>query len=112
MRRPTMDGVMSGPLGNIVGGASPASRAPVVPMMPPTSANGGVAFMVMRGNQPHTTMSRPEFTEELEVNIEQKRTRGNLGGIDEVTTNEVEEENIEEGTADDDDDDNDENMAF
>ena len=123
MRRPTMRGMMSGPLGNIVGGAAPSSTSGPGGVPPPAMPVGGVAFMMMRGaNHPPTQspMSRPEIKEELEVDIEQKRARGgNLGGIEEVIANEAEgidkdmggDMEEEEDTHEDTDGDSDE-MAF
>ena len=89
MRRPNAN-VMSGPLGNIVGGAAPSP--PMAPVRSPAMPRG-VAFMMMRsGPIPAAMNTHPEITEELEVNIEQKRGRNKSGGIEEVTANDGEEE--------------------
>ena len=49
-------------------------------------------MMMRSGPIPAAMNTHPEITEELEVNIEQKRGRNKSGGIEEVTANDGEEE--------------------
>ena len=110
MRRPTTNGTMSGPLGNIMerSMAPPprnlrpppvTMRPPPVTMQPPPvtmrQSVGNIAIMMM-GPTPTPSLGGPEISEDVEIDVQQRKTRGgDATSIDQIVTHEGDEDDEE-----------------